>query len=333
MEEKKLRGVYSTESPLTASKGVTGLGGTARRLWVIWDNDEDTMLAQPLNQNLIPSGERRAIPLKEFLEEYRREPEYVIDHTSPQFSSIWKAPKDDASPQGTAPLKSVQQPASKNQTAATAPPSGRQQESLALDDTPLELGDPLPETQREPSLALDDTPLELTPPLPETQQESVAVPEQAPADATRLQQEKLEAPIKEIIQNMQDDFADGLKHLKAGRIEKAVELFEYLAGMQADFQPEHKHMFNGFGIDLRKNKIFDLAIKHYTKALDLSPSDENLYHNIARVHYEKGDVDQALKNLEKSLELNPNLRESELFWDFIIKKRRKTAEKKYKMDF
>ncbi len=323
MEEKKLRGVYSTDSPRSAAKGVTGLGSTARKLWVIWDNDEDTMLAQPLNQNLIPSGERRTIPLKEFLELYRKEPEYVIDHTSPQFSSIWKSSAEEQSDSRQAPLKSVQKPASPKQDSAPS----RAHEPLALDDTPLELSDIVPDQE----LDLDVTPLELTDTLPASEPKPEPVPEAPPADATR-QQKTLDAPIKEIIQNMQDDFADGLKHLQAGRVEKAVELFEYLAGMQADFAPEHKHVFNDFGIDLRKNKIFDLALKHYTKALNLSPSDENLYHNIARVHYEKGDMDEALKNLEKSLELNPNLRESELFWDFIIKKRRKMAAKKYKMD-
>ena len=281
MEGKKLRGVYSTESPLAATKGVVGLGKTARRLWVVWDNDENSMLAQPLNQNLIPSGELRPIPLKDFLEGFRKEPDYVIDQNAPEFKSVWKAPQSEAPAAPAAPAEEIQK-----------------------QEAPLELTDPLPGTPPEP----------LTPKEP------------------RRKAKELDAPIKQIITNMQADFADGLKHLKAGRIKEAVELFEYLADLKADFAPEHKHMFNDFGIDLRKNKIFDLALKHYTKALDLSPSDENLYHNIARVHYEKGDLDEALKNLEKSLELNPKLRESELFWDYIIKKRRKMAQKKYSMD-
>ncbi len=301
MEGKKLRGVYSTESSATAAKGVAGIGGTTRRLWVVWDYDEDNMLAQPLNQNLIPSGERRTITLTDFLGSYRKEPDYVIDQSAPEFSSVWKAPKEEP-----VAMPPASEPAAKRQ-------------ELAYDDGTLDLDDsPDTETTFAQESVPDDEPVELTEPL---------TPEEP-----RQQAQGPEAPIKEVIANMEADFADGLKHLKAGEIEEAVELFEYLADMKADFAPEHKHMFNGFGIDLRKNKIFDLAIKHYTKALDLSPADENLYHNLARVHYEKGDLDLALKNLEKSLEINPKLKESEMFWDYIIRKRRKMAKKKYSMD-
>ena len=58
--------------------------------------------------------------------------------------------------------------------------------------------------------------------------------------------------------------------------------FARLVSMDAPFAPEHKHMFNDFGINLRKSKMIPQAIEYYSKAIALSPEDEHLRYNLAR---------------------------------------------------
>ncbi|MBU1002144.1 MAG: tetratricopeptide repeat protein [Proteobacteria bacterium] len=116
-------------------------------------------------------------------------------------------------------------------------------------------------------------------------------------------------------------FGLGLTYLKRGNMNKAVDIFTRLAEADATFDPAHKHMFNEFGISLRKERLLDTALKHYLRALDLaSDEDENLHHNIARAYFEKKDINNAVKFLEQSLEINPGLKESRLFLNYLRRK-------------
>ncbi|BBD06837.1 tetratricopeptide repeat protein [Desulfovibrio ferrophilus] len=116
-------------------------------------------------------------------------------------------------------------------------------------------------------------------------------------------------------------FGLALTYLKRGNMTKAVDIFSQLAEAEAPFAPEHKHMFNEFGISLRKERLLDTALKHYLRALDLAPEgDENLHHNIARAYFEKKDIGNAVKFLEQSLKINPDLTESKLFLKYLRRK-------------
>jgi tetratricopeptide (TPR) repeat protein len=117
-------------------------------------------------------------------------------------------------------------------------------------------------------------------------------------------------------------FGLGLAYLRRGNPDKAREIFTRLAEVRADFTSQHKHMFSDFGMTLRKQSLLDVALKHHFRALDLDGEDENLHHNIARVYFEQNDLDNALKFLKRSLELNPKLEASRLFVRFIEKKTR-----------
>lgn len=116
------------------------------------------------------------------------------------------------------------------------------------------------------------------------------------------------------------DFGLAISYLKRGEKGKAIKIFEDLAEMDGDFEEQHKHMFNDFGIDLRKSNLLRVAMKHYRRALDLAPDDENLYHNMARLQYELGDYKKAEFYLNKSLDLNPEHKESRQFLKFIQRK-------------
>jgi tetratricopeptide (TPR) repeat protein len=120
--------------------------------------------------------------------------------------------------------------------------------------------------------------------------------------------------------NVRANFGLGLTYLDRGDQRKANDIFERIVALDAAFQEEHKHLFNDFGINMRKNKMFDQALRYYLRAAELVEDDEHLFHNIARCYYEKGDVKECKTYLKKSLRMNRHLRESQLFWEFLRKR-------------
>ncbi len=49
---------------------------------------------------------------------------------------------------------------------------------------------------------------------------------------------------------------------------------------------------------------YDLAILHYTKALELNPNSANTYFSIANSYYMKGEFKLALQNYIKAIEID-----------------------------
>jgi tetratricopeptide (TPR) repeat protein len=109
-----------------------------------------------------------------------------------------------------------------------------------------------------------------------------------------------------------------MMYLEQGMSDKADAVFDRILAMDASFTPEHKHLLNGLGIDLRKSKQLDKAIAFYQKADDLSVEpDEHVLFNMARAYYEKGDMRRTTDLLNRSLKLNPQLKVSQLFLNYL----------------
>jgi len=107
--------------------------------------------------------------------------------------------------------------------------------------------------------------------------------------------------------NVRAVFGLGLVYLDRGDREKSRAVFEQLVSMEAAFDFKHKHLFNEFGIALRKNGLYDEAVKYYSRAVELTTDDENLYYNLSRAFYEKGDWEHSFEFISRSLKLNPYL--------------------------
>jgi tetratricopeptide (TPR) repeat protein len=122
-------------------------------------------------------------------------------------------------------------------------------------------------------------------------------------------------------ENVRANFGLGLTYLDRGEAHKANDIFERLVRLEAAFDTEHKHLFNDFGISLRKNKMLDQSLEYYHRAETLTDTDENLYLNMARAYYEKQDYPRCLEYLKKALGVNPNLNEALLFIQFLVKKK------------
>lgn len=112
-------------------------------------------------------------------------------------------------------------------------------------------------------------------------------------------------------ENVRAIFGLGLVYAERRNVERAQAVFKQLVDMDAAFQEDHKHLFNEFGISLRKNELFQEATEYYTRALEFcEEGDEHLYYNLARVHYEQGDWKNCFTNVSHALKLNNALREA-----------------------
>ncbi|MCG8529870.1 MAG: tetratricopeptide repeat protein [Desulfovibrionales bacterium] len=111
-------------------------------------------------------------------------------------------------------------------------------------------------------------------------------------------------------ENVRAMFGLGLTYLDRNEVEKGQEVFSKLVHIEAAFAEEHKHMFNEFGIMLRKNKMYDEALQFYSRAQKLTALDEHLLYNIGRVLIETKEYEKALVMLKKALEVNPGFEEA-----------------------
>lgn len=126
-------------------------------------------------------------------------------------------------------------------------------------------------------------------------------------------------------ENIRANFGLGLTYLDRGESNKADDIFQRLVRLDAAFDKAHKHLFNEFGINLRKNKMIDQALSYYQRAEELAVRDDNLMFNIARAFFEKKDYKNTMQYLQKALELNPDHDESRRFINFLEEKGLSTA--------
>ena len=121
-------------------------------------------------------------------------------------------------------------------------------------------------------------------------------------------------------ENVRANFGIGLTYLARGEVDKADNIFERLIKLEAAFDESHKHLFNDFGMNLRKSKMLKQAVEYYTKALELTRNDENLYINIARAQLELKDTAACVDNLLKALEIAPDNETAKIFLSWLAKK-------------
>ncbi len=117
--------------------------------------------------------------------------------------------------------------------------------------------------------------------------------------------------------NVRANFGIGLCYIARGDQNKARIVFERLVQIDAVFEDEHKHLFNEFGISLRKAAMHAEALAYYARAVELCPHDENLHHNMARAAYEMGDATLAEEHLSSCLKLNPDHPQALLFAGYL----------------
>jgi len=77
--------------------------------------------------------------------------------------------------------------------------------------------------------------------------------------------------------------------------------------------------YNDVGMQCRTDHLYTEAVKNYSKALMVSPEDENLHYNMGRAHFEAGDLEKAEEFLANAMKLNPEFKEGKIFYDYLMK--------------
>ena len=73
--------------------------------------------------------------------------------------------------------------------------------------------------------------------------------------------------------------------------------------------PQDHIFYNNRGIDYGEKGEYDLAIKDFTKAIDLKPEYAIAYNNRGAVYRNKGEYDQAIEDCSKAIQLKPDYAE------------------------
>jgi len=123
-------------------------------------------------------------------------------------------------------------------------------------------------------------------------------------------------------QNVRANFGLGQTYVAMGEPEKAKEQFKKLVEIDALLDPRHKHIFNEFGMQLRKLGMFAEAVKHYHKALQIERCDENLWFNLGRALIDGGLAEKGKAALDRALKINPNMPEAKVLLAALEKKGR-----------
>lgn len=111
-------------------------------------------------------------------------------------------------------------------------------------------------------------------------------------------------------ENIKAIFGLGITYLTGGKLEEAGEVFKDIMALDLAFDREHTHLFNEFGIKMRKAGMLDKALEYYQKALLLNERDEHLHFNVARIHYDAKDYAKAVASLKEALAIAPDFAEA-----------------------
>ena len=120
--------------------------------------------------------------------------------------------------------------------------------------------------------------------------------------------------------NVRANFGVGLCLLERDEKEKAQEVFQRIVQIDSAFSSEHKHLFNEYGIELRKKQLLDEAAEYYGRALELTTDDENLWYNLARARFDQEDFAGAADAVSRCLKLNPEHEHGRKMMNYLSKK-------------
>ncbi|NIM57855.1 MAG: tetratricopeptide repeat protein [Candidatus Aminicenantes bacterium] len=90
-------------------------------------------------------------------------------------------------------------------------------------------------------------------------------------------------------------------YFEKGDLEEGMKYFKQLDEKSL----EDPSIFYNIGILLFKNRQIDMAIDYLLKSLAVDPTYVNAYYQLALVYLNKGNLEEAKKNLKKVIELAP----------------------------
>ncbi len=120
-------------------------------------------------------------------------------------------------------------------------------------------------------------------------------------------------------ENLRALFCLGLVYLELEDNEKATDMMESLLKVKSAFDGKNEHLFNEFGISLRKSGLYGEAVEYYSQATSYVKDDENLYYNLARANYERNEWGQCVMALERCYTLVPGMEHATNMLNIIVR--------------
>ncbi len=115
------------------------------------------------------------------------------------------------------------------------------------------------------------------------------------------------------------NFGLGKTYVAQGRKEEAREVFDKLGENEDLYSEENKHTFNELGITLRKEEMYDEAIKNYHRAIDIDSKDPVIFYNLGLALYHQGQFPAAKKNLDTALSLKADFEDAQKLMPLVEK--------------
>jgi len=138
-----------------------------------------------------------------------------------------------------------------------------------------------------------------------------------------------EEEVRELLSQLGTDLCQSISDSQRENTQKIFLLLEKgdfssaqeLMGEDEELRSRLVDLYNSMGIKSRKDGDYDRAIAHVKKAISIQPQDEHLYYNLARVHIERNDWEEAGNAVDMALTIDPDFEAGEKLKSYITAKR------------
>lgn len=292
----------------------------ASGLWQVWEQDDESVLVQPLGSNKEPWGKPSRIAMETFQcvlapiptdREIASVSKRFLQADSPDLIDIWYENSlsfSRNSPGAEDVITTASAPVAEGK--ANAAPDGS--EDLLAGFSPA-VSDDLAAWAMPFDIMAEESPAPATAQAEKTAAE--LVPQEAPKKPV---QEKQPVPdASDVEKELRSKFAFIFERLENPPSPEISEAMLRVLGAREGVTSEHRYMFSEFGMELRRKKLTDLALAAHRRALELAPEDGYVLFNLARSEYESGDIQTAREHLKKTLKVLPDFAPAVNFLKFL----------------
>jgi len=110
--------------------------------------------------------------------------------------------------------------------------------------------------------------------------------------------------------NLKAEFGVGKIRMAQNRKTEAEEIFKKISEANEIYDMANKHTFNEFGIYLRRQEMYEIAIQSYEKAITMDEKDVALYFNLGKAYAMKGEYQPGIEKLKEALAIQPDFPEA-----------------------
>ncbi|VAX17538.1 hypothetical protein MNBD_NITROSPINAE04-519 [hydrothermal vent metagenome] len=110
--------------------------------------------------------------------------------------------------------------------------------------------------------------------------------------------------------NLKAEFGIGKIRMEQNKRAEAEKIFKQISEANEIYDMANKHTFNEFGIYLRKQEMYEIAIQSYEKAITMDEKDVALYFNLGKAYAMKGEFQPGIEKLKEALAIQPDFPEA-----------------------